>query len=104
MTIKDSIQKEILKTEQFITDCADDIKTIAPDCAIDHALRMESFTEQTQLINTINKAKFKLKKLKIVLNQANKPNFGLCKKCGLKIPIQRILLKPDTDFCVKCAS
>ncbi|MBT8323056.1 MAG: TraR/DksA C4-type zinc finger protein, partial [Eudoraea sp.] len=31
------------------------------------------------------------------------PEFGSCVKCGQNIPIQRILLAPESSFCVNCA-
>lgn len=48
-------------------------------------------------------ARTKLDKLKFALDKCNEPDFGSCKRCGLAIPMGRLLLMPESLFCVKCA-
>lgn len=49
------------------------------------------------------KAKQKLKNLEISLSNLNEPDFGICAKCNQTIPIGRIMLMPQSRFCVNCA-
>ena len=48
-------------------------------------------------------ARTKLDNLKFALDKCNEPDFGGCKRCGLAIPMGRLLLMPESLFCVKCA-
>ena len=55
---------------------------------------------EAALRNTINK----LTLLKSALKRINHEDFGLCIRCKNEIPIQRILLMPQSNRCVHCAS
>ena len=91
------------KTEQFIADCQQELKVESPDCAVDHSLRMKKLNENTLTLKTLQKSQLKLKQLNLVLKKINDNNFGICLKCKSPIPIQRILIRPESLLCVNCS-
>lgn len=101
--IKSRILTDITKTEFFINECKISTKAIAPDCSVDHSLRMEKLNEDELTLKTLRKAEQKLIDLNRVLNQLDRENFGICLKCKSSIPIQRILIRPESLLCVECS-
>ena len=101
--IKLRLNHEITKTVNFINDCKLSTKVIAADCAVDHSLRMEKLNEDELTLKTLRKAEQKLINLKRVLNQINSINFGICTKCKSPIPIERIIIRPESMKCINCA-
>jgi len=101
--IKAKILIDISKTETLIEECKLSTKPTAPDCAVDHSLRMEKLNEDELTLKILRKAEQKLINLKRVLNQLDKENFGICLKCKSPIPIQRILIRPESLLCVGCS-
>ena len=101
--IKSRILSDISNTKHFIDDCKSIVNPTAPDCSVDHSLRMEKLNEDELTLKTLRKAEHKLMNLKRVLNQLDKENFGICLKCKSPIPIQRILIRAESLLCVKCS-
>ena len=101
--IKATIIKDIQKTKQLIIECKAMSKPIAPDCAIDHSLRMEALVENELTLKTLQKSELKLKNLQRVLHLVDSDKFGICQKCQSKIPIQRILIRPQSLYCINCS-
>jgi len=102
-TIKETIHKDIKKTKQLIDECKEMSQPIAPDCAIDHSLRMEGLAENEFTLKTLQKSELKLKNLQRVLLSIDSDKFGMCQTCQSQIPIQRILIRPQSLFCVNCS-
>ncbi len=47
--------------------------------------------------------KDELSRLEHILTRVGKPDFGICVKCRQTIPLGRILIKPESVYCVNCA-
>lgn len=101
--IKKKIESEIQKTEKSIIDYKEITKPIAPDDAIGRISRMDAINNKSVTEAALRKAEEKLKKLKYVQSQIGKEGFGTCAKCNIPIPIGRILLMPQSSYCVRCA-
>jgi len=101
--IKNSILEAILKTENLILECKEITKPIAPDCAVDHSLRMEKLNENELTLKILRQAEQRLIHLNLVLKQINFDSFGICLKCQSPIPIKRILIRPESLYCVDCS-
>jgi DnaK suppressor protein len=101
--IKNKTEKEIIKTEKSISDYKEMTKPIAPDDAIGRVSRMDAINNKSVAEAALRKAEDKLNKLKYVESQIDKEDFGTCIKCGKTIPIGRILLIPQSSYCVNCA-
>jgi DnaK suppressor protein len=98
------IKEEIDKVIPTIENYKELAKPIAPENAIGRISRMDAINNKSVNEAALKKAEQKLKNLKIALSNIHDPNFGICSKCHLKIPIGRIMLMPQSRFCVNCAN
>jgi len=101
--IKQRIKEEISKTEKNIIDYQEMTKPVAPDVAIGRISRIDAINNKAVTELALRKAKEKLNKLNYVLTKVGSKDFGICIKCQIKIPIGRILIKPESLKCVNCA-
>jgi len=101
--ILEKINLEIKKTKEKIVDYTDMAKPISPDDAIGRLSRMDAINNKSVAESALHKAKEKLKKLEYVKTQIGKEGFGLCKQCGGQIPIGRVIIRPESVYCVACA-
>ena len=101
--IQEQIEMELEKTTQQIEEYKDLVKPIAPDVAIGRISRMDAINNKSVNEAALRSAEEKYKALQFVLTKIDDENFGDCAKCGEQIPIKRILLRPQSVFCVRCA-
>ena len=101
--IKLTIIDEISKTEKSIEEYKDMVKPIAPDVAIGRISRMDAINNKSVMEASLRQAEEKLKNLNKVLSQIGSKEFGICMKCKQPIPIGRILIRPESLYCVNCA-
>lgn len=101
--IKTTILEVISKTEASIIHYKELSKPIAPNDAIGRVSRMDAINNKTINEASLRQAESKLNALKIVLSKINDADFGLCLKCKQTIPLGRILIRPESLFCVNCA-
>ncbi len=97
------IEQEIAKTTQSIEEYKEITKPIAPENAIGRISRMDAINNKSVNEAALRNAQEKLKKLTYILKQVGKDDFGQCAKCHGQIPLGRIMLVPQSRFCVKCA-
>ena len=102
-SIKEIIIKEIEKTENSVSTYKEITKPIAPENAIGRISRMDAINNKSVAEAALREAEDKLDKLKYMLGQVGKEGFGQCAKCQKPIPIGRMLLMPQSRFCVHCA-
>jgi len=101
--IKKKIQNEISKTEKSIEEYTELTRPVEPDCAIGRISRMDAINNKSVTEASLRMAKEKLSSLQRVFSQLGTDDFGLCLKCKKPIPIERILVRPESLFCVHCA-
>ena len=101
--IEGLIKKEIEKTKQSVLNYKELTKPIAPENAIGRISRMDAINNKSVNEAALKKAQEKLNNLQIALSNINDPEFGICAKCHNRIPIGRIMLMPQSRFCVNCA-
>ncbi|MCB9223442.1 MAG: TraR/DksA C4-type zinc finger protein [Crocinitomicaceae bacterium] len=97
------LKAEIKKTSEHIRELKESTQPIEPDCAIGRVSRMDAINNKAINEAALRKAETKLKNLQFALSNVNDPDFGKCAKCNSQIPIQRIILIPQSRYCVKCA-
>jgi DnaK suppressor protein len=97
------IEAEIAKTKAQIEEYREMTKPVAPDVAIGRISRMDAINNKSVMEAALRQAEEKLNKLHYVLTKVGSPDFGICLKCKGQIPIGRILLKPESLYCVNCA-
>lgn len=102
--IKQKILDEISKTEKLIIDYQEMTKPVAPDVAIGRVSRMDAINNKAVTESALRKAQEKLNRLNYVLSKLGSEDFGICLKCKKQIPIGRILIRPESMYCVNCAN
>ena len=98
------IEAEIPKLKKRIANYRELTKPIAPENAIGRVSRMDAINNKSVLENSLRNAEQKLAQLEKVADRIDDKDFGICAKCKTSIPIQRIMLQPQSRFCVKCAT
>ncbi|MFT6998807.1 MAG: DnaK suppressor protein [Cryomorphaceae bacterium] len=98
------ISEEIKKTGREIIDLKELTKPISPENAIGRVSRMDAINNKSVNENRLRVAENKIKKLHHSLRKSKEPNFGICARCGNDIQIGRLILLPESNFCIRCAS
>ena len=101
--VKEKVLKEIEKTKNSIADYREITKPISPENAIGRITRMDAINNKSVAEAALRQAEGKLKNLVNVQESINELDFGICLKCQKPIPIGRILLMPQSRYCVNCA-
>ena len=102
--VKQSIENSILTTHDTIASLKELTKPISPENAIGRVSRMDAINNKSVNEAALRNLTNKLALLKAALQRVNQQSFGLCISCNDPIPIQRILLMPQSNRCVNCAS
>ena len=102
--IRDNIKEEITKTEALINEYKEGAQPIAPENAIGRISRMDAINNKSVVEAALRESKKKLSDLKFVEGLIHKDDFGICISCKQSIPIGRILFRPQSKKCVKCAN
>ena len=97
------MKEEIDKTSKIVDDYKELTKPISPENAIGRISRMDAINNKSVTEAALRQAESKLKNLNLVLDSLDDKAFGLCLKCKKPIPIGRILLMPQSRYCVNCA-
>lgn len=101
--IRQKILEEITKTEKQIVEYREMTKPIAPDVAYGRISRMDAINNKSVTEASLRQQEAKLKNLNQVLSKYGTDEFGVCIKCKSEIPVGRILIRPESIYCVKCA-
>ena len=103
LEIKSRIEEEILKTLDSVEKYRELTKPISPENAIGRISRMDAIDNKSINVVALQNAELKLNNLKVALSKIDDPDFGLCRKCNLPIPLGRLLLLPQVVMCVHCS-
>mgnify|MGYP001549714907 CR=1 FL=1 len=101
---KKRLLAEISNTEQVIKEYEEVTQPISPDDAIGRVSRMDAINNKSVAEAGLRNAKQKLKGLQNVFGHLGSESFGKCLKCHQDIPLARILIRPQSVLCVRCAS
>lgn len=102
--IRKQIDEQIIKTQDAIDKYQVMVQPISPDDAIGRISRMDAIVNKSVVEASLRQAERKLTKLKVMQHKIDDDDFGKCERCKNAIPIQRILLMPQSSKCVHCAS
>ena len=101
--IKKKIESEIEKTSKSILEYKKLNRPISPDNAIGRVSRMDAINNKSVLDAALKKAEIRLQGLKMVEQKLETKDFGACIRCKKEIPLERLLLVPESNKCVNCA-
>ncbi|MBN2596455.1 TraR/DksA C4-type zinc finger protein [Labilibaculum sp.] len=93
----------ILRLENEIVILKDLTQPISPDCAIGRVSRMDAINNKSVNEAALRKKEIQLSALKESFKNIDSDDFGKCIKCGITIPIGRIMIMPESKKCVDCA-
>lgn len=99
----EKIKEEILKTESLILKYRELSKPISPENAIGRVSRMDAINNKTINESALRQAENKLSDLKRVFDRAGRKDFGICLKCKKPIPVGRLMIRPESLYCVPCS-
>lgn len=101
---KESIKNSIKETQKNINNLKELTKPISPENSIGRVSRMDAINNKSVNEVALRNAINKLALLESAIQRISHVEFGLCIRCKNEIPIQRILLMPQSNRCVHCAS
>ncbi len=101
--IRHLINKEIDKTKKIIEMYKEETKPVAPDCSIDLLSRNDALNNRSRMNYLLEQAKEKLVALEYRLSRVGTPDLSKCVKCRKKIPVGRILVRPQSLYCIECS-
>ncbi len=101
--IIEKIKEEIVKTEAQILKYRELSKPISPENAIGRVSRMDAINNKSINESALRKAEKKHRDLKRVLERAGSKDFGICLKCKRPIPVGRLMIRPESLYCVPCS-
>ena len=101
--LKQKLLDEISKTELLIKEYQEMTKPVAPDVAIGRISRMDAIINKSVTEAAMRQAEEKLRNLQRVLSKIDDKDSGICLKCHKPIPLGRILIRPESLYCVSCA-
>lgn len=101
--LKQLIKEEIVKTKELIEMYKEETKPVAPDCAIDRFSRNEALNNMSITNASLQQAKTKVSALEFRLTKVGTPEFGKCVRCRKEISVGRILVRPESLYCVECS-
>jgi len=93
---RDTINKEIHDLQELC-------KPISPQCALGDLARFELMNDQLISEKTLHEAQIRKNKLNYALSKIDKEEFGLCIECKEEIAYERLLLLPESTYCIACA-
>lgn len=101
--MKQIIQNEIAKTERNIEQFKKSTKPVAPDVAIGRLTRMDAIGSKSVTEAGLRQAEDRLNALKYVHSKVDDTDFGICISCKQPIAIERLLVIPESVYCIHCA-
>jgi DnaK suppressor protein len=99
-----ALHQELERTRNAIADLKEMTAPVEPDDAIGRVSRMDAISNKAINDAALRKAEEKLQQLERMTVLVEEPGFGLCKKCGEAISMQRLILMPQSVLCVQCGS
>ena len=102
--LRSLIEQEIVKLTEEIATLEAGSKPISPDNAIGRLIRMEAINAKSISDANMRKAGLRRRRLEDALSRIGEEDFGICEGCERPIPMQRIMIVPESTYCVRCLS
>ena len=101
--IQEKLLREIANTQKKLNEYTELCKPIAPENSIGRISRMDAINNKSVVEAVLRETKNKMQQLEVMKNKINDANFGTCIKCKKIIPFGRLMIRPHSKFCVRCA-
>jgi len=103
-TLKAKIIEDIKALQKEIAALNVRVMPIAPDCSLGCLIREELLNDQEIDKKTLYNAIQREKKLSFALSKIDDEEYGVCLECGEDILFERLMLLPESLYCVDCLS
>lgn len=101
--LKSLIGEETGNIRRHIQELEHRARPVSPDNAIGRLGRMEAIGERGVHQTALAAARQRLHELNQALARIDADEeFGTCERCGEPIPLARLMLMPESRYCVKC--
>lgn len=100
--IREYLLEEIEDMEESIVRIKKSVKPIAPDQSLGRLTRMDAIGMKSINEAALRNAENTLQNLKKGLALLDKDDFGICKKCGDEISVERLMVMPGCEVCIPC--
>ncbi len=101
--LKALIIKKMARTEKKVEELRELVKPYAPENSIGRVSRMDAMANQSVMKAALRSDEKRLNGLRVALANIDQPDFGLCRDCKTPIAPKRMLLIPESKYCVRCA-
>ena len=102
-TLRKLIEGELKSLEKHIDQLNERCKPISPDNAIGRLSRMEAIGERGVQQTALAAARQRQQGLKTALARIDEDEYyGICEQCDEPIPLARLMLMPESRYCVRC--
>ena len=75
------------------------VQPISPDNAIGRVSRMDAISSKSVNEELLRQAKQRLGQLEQALQRIDGADYGVCTRCGIVIPVGRLLAMPESTRC-----
>ncbi|MEJ4088634.1 TraR/DksA family transcriptional regulator [Galbibacter orientalis] len=99
----ENVFKEIHKLEGKVTLYRSLTAPISPDNAIGRVSRMDAINNKSVMEASLRETEKRIAKLHQLLDRINDTDFGICIRCKKPIPEKRLMIIPETKFCIECS-
>lgn len=100
--IRAYLLEEIEEMEESIERIKQTVKPIAPDQSLGRLTRMDAIGMKSINEAALRNAQNTLQNLKKGLDLLDKEGFGICKKCGEGISVERLMVMLGCEICIPC--
>ncbi|MBT8340429.1 MAG: conjugal transfer protein TraR [Desulfatitalea sp.] len=97
------ITRQIKALKRDIQAFALNTRPVAPDNAIGRLTRVAAMNNKSIHAAALHTCENRLVRLELTLTRLYESDFGYCQMCEEPIPHQRLMIMPETDYCVHCA-
>ena len=101
-SIKEKIRANIEAHKENISVLEHSIQQLPPDADLDRETRMELINYKRNCEAQIRSALQKIKNLESASKRVDGPDYGICIECDKPIETTKLMLIPETLYCVKC--
>ena len=95
--------EEIEDTQNKIIEYTELCKPIVPENSIGRISRMDAINNKSVVEAALRNAENKIFQLQGIQTKITDADFGNCNKCKKDIPLERLMIRPHSRFCVNCA-
>ncbi len=101
--IGEILQQELGELEQSVKELKKLLQPVSPDNAIGRLSRMDALEMQSVNHSKLKNQQQRIQQVRLALSRLkNDDEFGVCLKCENSILVERLRLKPESQYCVNC--